>query len=53
MDNTALAVMGFVVPIGITLFGVYLAYTGFKSVLETFESGWQSVNAEPGREEFV
>jgi hypothetical protein len=32
VDDIAIGVMGYVVPIGITLVGVYLAYTGFNDV---------------------
>jgi hypothetical protein len=32
VDDVAIGVMGYIVPIGITLVGVYLAYTGFTDV---------------------
>jgi hypothetical protein len=36
VDDVAIGVMGYIVPIGITLMGVYLAYTGFNDVSYIF-----------------
>eukprot|EP00386_Alphamonas_edax_P015668 GDKI01047817.1.p1 GENE.GDKI01047817.1~~GDKI01047817.1.p1 ORF type:complete len:101 (+),score=32.85 GDKI01047817.1:2-304(+) len=46
VNEVALGVFSYFLPIFITLSGVYLAYTGFQSVLQTFESGWQTIGEE-------
>uniref|UniRef100_A0A7S3H5G9 Uncharacterized protein n=1 Tax=Spumella elongata TaxID=89044 RepID=A0A7S3H5G9_9STRA len=43
VNEAALEAFSFILPIGITLVGVYLAYTGFEALLRTFENGWQAV----------